>query len=153
MHSDGSRFFISGGDHGLGLTPGIVVATVELCGADFCVPVLCETIKKYGCPLNFNTDQGSKFTSADRIDELNANIIKISMDGKGRWMGNVFIERLWRSLKYECVYLNAFDNMKDAKEKLNTWIEYYNHQRPRSSLNDQTLNEVCEGIKPLLMAV
>ena len=62
------------------------------------------------------------------------------------------IERLWRSLKYECVYLNAFDNMKDAKEKLKTWIEYYNHERPHSSLNDQTPNEVYEGIEPLSLA-
>jgi putative transposase len=81
-----------------------------------------------------------------------ANGIKISMDGKGRWMDNVFIERLWRSLKYECVYLNAFDDLKDAKAKLNTWIEYYNHERPHSSLNDQTPNEFYEGIEPLSLA-
>jgi len=104
--------------------------------ADFCVEALQEAIEKYGCPSIFNTDQGSQFTSAGWIDELKANNIDISMDGKGRWMDNVFIERLWRSLKYECVYLNAFDNMKDAKEHLNFWIEYYNHERPHSSLND-----------------
>jgi len=120
--------------------------------ADFCVAALQEAIGKYGCPSIFNTDQGSEFTSADWIDELKANNIDISMDGKGRWMGNVFIERLWRSLKYECVYLNAFDNMKDAKEKLNVWIEYYNHERPHSSLNDQTPNEFYEGIEPLSLA-
>ncbi len=95
--------------------------------ADFCVEALSEAIEKYGCPSIFNTDQGSQFTSADWINELKANNIKISMDGKGRWMDNVFIERLWRSLKYECVYLNAFDNMKDAMEKLNAWIEYYKY--------------------------
>ena len=120
--------------------------------ADCCVAALQEAIEKYGCPSIFNTDQGSQFTSADWIDELKANHIKISMDGKGRWMDNVFIERLWRSLKYECVYLNAFDDMKDAKERLNTWIEYYNHERPHSSLNDQTPNEVYKGIKPLSLA-
>jgi len=120
--------------------------------ADFCVEALQEALEKYGCPSIFNTDQGSQFTSADWIDELKANNIKPSMDGKGRWMDNVFIERLWRSLKYECVYLNAFDNMKDATEKLNFWIEYYNHERPHSSLNDQTPNEIYEGIKPLSLA-
>ena len=120
--------------------------------ADFCVEALQEALEKYDCPSIFNTDQGSQFTSADWIDELKANNIKISMDGKGRWMDNVFIERLWRSLKYECVYLNAFDNMKDAKEKLNFWIEYYNHERPHSSLNDQTPNEIYEGIEPLSLA-
>jgi len=120
--------------------------------ADFCVEALSEAIEKYGCPSIFNTDQGSQFTSADWINELKANNIKISMDGKGRWMDNVFIERLWRSLKYECVYLNAFDNMKDAMEKLNTWIEYYNHERPHSSLKDQTPNEIYEGIEPLSLA-
>ncbi len=120
--------------------------------ADFCVEALQEAIEQHGCPAIFNTDQGSQFTSTDWIDELKANSIKISMDGKGRWMDNVFIERLWRSLKYECVYLNAFDNMKEAKEKINTWIDYYNHERPHSSLNDQTPNEVYEGIEPLSLA-
>ncbi len=120
--------------------------------ADFCVEALSEAIEKYGCPSIFNTDQGSQFTSSLWIDELKASGIKISMDGKGRWMDNVFIERLWRSLKYECVYLNAFDNMKDAMEKLNTWIEYYNHERPHSSLKDQTPNEFYEGIEPLSLA-
>ena len=67
-------------------------------------------------------------------------------------MDNVFIERLWSSLKYECVYLNVFDNMKDARQKVNFCIEYYNHNRPHSSLNDQTPNEVYEGIEPLLLA-
>lgn len=120
--------------------------------ADFCVEALQEAIYKYGRPSIFNTDQGSQFTSADWIDELKANNIDISMDGKGRWMDNVFIERLWRSLKYECVYLHAFDNMKDAKEKLSSWIKYYNHERPHSSLNDQTPDEFYEGIKPLSLA-
>jgi len=87
--------------------------------ADFCVVALQDAIERYGCPSIFNTDQGSQFTSTVWIDELKANGIRISMDGKGRWMDNVFIERLWRSLKYECVYLNAFDNMKEAKGKLN----------------------------------
>ncbi len=120
--------------------------------ADFWVEALQEAIARYGCPSIFNPDQGSQFTGTVWIDELKANGIKISMDGKGRWLDNIFIERLWRSLKYECVYLNAFDNLKDAKEKLSTWIDYYNHERPHSSLNDQTPNEVYEGIEPLSLA-
>ena len=95
---------------------------------------------------------GSQFTGPDWIDELKANNIKNSMNGKGRWLDNVFIERLWCSLKYEYVYLNAFDNIKDEKQKLNTWIECYNHERLHSSLNDQTPNEVYEDIKPLSLA-
>jgi len=120
--------------------------------AEFCVEALREAIEHYGCPSIFNTDQGSQFTSAVWIDELKAHNIKISMDGKGRWMDNVFIERLWRSLKYECVYLNAFENMQDATEKLRFWIEYYNHERPHSSLNDRTPNEAYQGIEPLSRA-
>ena len=120
--------------------------------AEFCVEALQESIEQYGCPSIFNTDQGVQFTSAVRIDELKANGIKISMDSKGRWMDNVLIERLWRSLKYECDYLNAFDNMKDAKEQLNFWIDYYYHERLHSSLNDQTPNEAYEGIEPLSLA-
>lgn len=120
--------------------------------AEFCVEALCEAIERYGCPEIFNSDQGSQFTSSVWIDELKRNDIRISMDGKGRWMDNVFIERLWRSLKYECVYLNAFDNQQDAEEHIRHWIDYYNIERPHSSLNDQTPNEVYEGIKPLSLA-
>jgi putative transposase len=120
--------------------------------ADFCVEALQEAIGKYGCPSIFNTDQGSQFTSADWIDKLKANNIDISMDGKGRWMDDVFIERLWRSLKYECVYLNAFDNMKDAEQNISYWMDYYNRERPHSSLNDQTPDEFYEGLKPLSLA-
>lgn len=120
--------------------------------ADFCVAALTQAIEQYGRPAIFNTDQGSQFTSTAWIDELKANGIRISMDGKGRWMDNVFIERLWRSLKYECVYLHAFDNMKHAKEMIGSWMDYYNLERPHSSLNGQTPNEVYEGIKPLSLA-
>ncbi len=106
--------------------------------ADFCVEALQEALARFGAPGIFNTDQGSQFTSSAWIDELRAHSIRISMDGKGRWMDNVFVERLWRSLKYECVYLQAFDNLKDAKEKTGDWIKYYNLERPHSSLDGQT---------------
>ena len=120
--------------------------------ADFCVEALQEALARFGAPGIFNTDQGSQFTSSVWIDELRAHNIRISMDGKGRWMDNVFVERLWRSLKYECVYLQAFDNLKDAKEKIGDWIKYYNLERPHSSLDGQTPAEVHGGITPLVLA-
>ena len=112
----------------------------------FCVEALEEAIEHYGCPEIFNTDQGSQFTSSVWTDILKHHNIRISMDGKGNWMDNVFIERLWRSVKYECVYLNAFDHFRDATKHLDIWIRYYNDLRPHSSLDDFTPNEVYNGI-------
>lgn len=82
---------------------------------DFCIDALQEAIVKYGCPEVFNTDQGSQFTSEAFLNELKLRNIRISMDGKGRWMDNVMIERLWRSVKHEEVYLKAYDTVKQAK--------------------------------------
>ena len=110
----------------------------------FCLEALEEAMERHGCPEIFNTDQGSQFTSSAWTDILKANGIRISMDGKGNWIDNVFIERLWRSLKYECVYLNAFDNLRDAANHIGTWMTYYNFQRPHSSLNDFTPGEIYE---------
>ena len=120
--------------------------------SEFCVEALEEALQHYGCPEIFNTDQGCQFTSHLWTDVLKANDVRISMDGKGRWMDNVFIERLWRSMKYECVYLDAFQNLRDAHEKIDFWIGYYNHERPHSSLGDFTPNEVYRGIEPLSLA-
>jgi putative transposase len=106
--------------------------------SSFCVEALEEAIGRYGCPEIFNSDQGSQFTSFDFIQVLRDHGIKISMDGKGRWMDNIFIERLWRSLKYECVYLNDFQVGSEARERIGTWMEFYNHERPHSSLGDTT---------------
>ena len=108
---------------------------------DFCLEALEDAIERYGTPEIFNTDQGSVFTSTDWTDVLTDSGIKISMDGKGRWMDNVFIERLWRSLKYECVYINAFDSVRDAAGGIDWWMHYYNTERPHSSLNDRTPEE------------
>ena len=120
--------------------------------SEFCVEALEEALQHYGCPGIFNTDQGSQFTSHLWTDVLKAHDVRLSMDGKGRWMDNVFIERLWRSMKYECVYLDAFQNFRDAHEKIDFWIGYYNHERPHSSLGDFTPNEVYRGIEPLSLA-
>ena len=107
--------------------------TMDSC---FCAEALEEAIVRFGKPEIFNTDQGSQFTSSLFTDILKEADVKISMDGKGRCLDNVFIERLWRSLKYECVYLTEFENGFDAEQKIGNWINYYNMDRPHSSLND-----------------
>ena len=109
--------------------------------ADFCVEALEEAIERYGTPEIFNTDQGSQFTSYAFTTVLKDAGIRISMDGKGRWMDNVMIERLWRSLKYECIYLNAFETGSEARQGISRWIKQYNEQRPHSKLDDKTPDE------------
>lgn len=109
---------------------------------DFCCEALNEAIQKYGIPEIFNTDQGSQFTSFAFTNILKAHQIKISMDGKGCWMDNVFVERLWRSLKYECVYLHNFGTGNEAKAGIYAWINHYNLTRPHSTFDGQTPHEV-----------
>ena len=108
----------------------------------FCTNALEEAVETHPHPEIFNSDQGSQFTSNDFTKVLQKNQIKISMDGKGRWMDNVFIERLWRSLKYECVYLNDFENGHEARQSIAAWIRHYNTTRPHSVFDGQTPNEV-----------
>ena len=108
---------------------------------EFCVEALQEALARFGRPEIFNTDQGSQFTSADFTDVLKGAQVRISMDGRGRWMDNVFIERLWRSLKYECVYLHAFETGSELRAGLTRWISYYNTRRPHSTLGGRTPNE------------
>ncbi len=114
---------------------------------DFCVDALKEAITKYGTPEIFNTDQGSQFTCAEWIDVLRAADVKISMDGKGRWIDNRMIERLWRSLKYECVYLHAFETGGEAKREIGKWMDYYNAERPHSTHGILTPDEAHETIQ------
>jgi putative transposase len=102
--------------------------------ADFCVKALEDALTRYGKPEIFNTDQGSQFTGFEFTTVLKDAPIKISMDGKGRWVDNVFIERLWRSLKYECVYLHAFETGSETRAGIGNWMSYYNTRRPHSSL-------------------
>jgi putative transposase len=110
--------------------------------ADFCIAALEDALMNYGIPEIFNTDQGSQFTSYPFTQVLKDAQIKISMDGKGRWMDNIMIERLWRSLKYECVYLNAFEVGSEVRQGIGKWINFYNERRPHSSLDDHTPDEV-----------
>ena len=101
---------------------------------EFCVDALNEAIHKFGLPQMMNTDQGSQFTSFAWTDRLRRSGIRISMDGKGRFLDNIFVERLWRSLKYECVYLHAWETGSEAKAGVRKWIALYNHMRPHSAL-------------------
>lgn len=105
--------------------------------AGFCVDALNEAIHKFGPPDIMNTDQGSQFTSFAWTDRLRRSNVRISMDGKGRFLDNIFVERLWRSLKYECVYLHAWESGSEAKTGIRKWIEFYNHKRPHSALGGQ----------------
>ena len=109
---------------------------------DFCVDALQEAITRYGKPEIFNTDQGSQFTSLDFTQVLKDHQIAISMDGKGCWRDNVFVERLWRSVKYEEVYLKAYDSVSAAKTSLRIYFNFYNTHRPHQSLDGQTPDEI-----------
>lgn len=110
--------------------------------ADFCIAAVEEAIAKYGKPAIFNTDQGSQFTSEAFTGLLKANGIAISMDGKGAWRDNVFVERLWRTIKYDEVYLKAYESVSHARESLACFIAFYNARRPHSSLDGKTPDEV-----------
>jgi putative transposase len=105
---------------------------------DFCLEAVEEALAGHGRPEIFNTDQGSQFTSADFTGLLVNNAIAISMDGKGSWRDNVFVERLWRSVKYEEVYLRAYDSVSQARASLGRYLDFYNRKRPHSSLDART---------------
>ncbi len=108
---------------------------------EFCLEALDDALAQFGRPEIFNTDQGSQFTSPRFTGLLQQSGVRISMDGRGRWMDNVFIERLWRSLKYECIYLHAFETGSELRAGLSKWIGYYNAGRPHSALAGQTPDE------------
>ena len=106
--------------------------------ADFCVEALREAMARFGTPEIFNTDQGAQFTSEAFTSVLRERGVKISMDGKGRCIDNVFVERLWRSLKYEEVYLHAYDAVREAREGIARYFDFYNDERPHQALGYQT---------------
>jgi len=119
--------------------------------ARFCVEALNEALSRYGKPEIFNTDQGSQFTSADFTNVLKDAGVTISMDGRGRCMDNIFIERLWRSLKYEAVYLHELTDGFKAERVISEWIDFYNTERPHSSLAGQTPAEAYGAGRPVDM--
>ena len=110
--------------------------------ADFCIQALEAAIQDYGCPEIFNTDQGAQFTAEAWIGILKNHDIQISMDGKGRYHDNIFIERLWRTVKYELLYTRAFSNLKEVRQNLTQWFDWYNQERFHRNLDNQTPNEV-----------
>jgi putative transposase len=121
--------------------------------AAFCVEALEEALAKHGKPEIFNTDQGSQFTSGNWIDVLTDAKINISMDGKGRWIDDRMIERLWRSLKYECVYVHAFETGSEAKAGIEKWLAYYNVERPHSTHGILTPDEAyASKTEPMRLA-
>jgi putative transposase len=109
---------------------------------DFCLDAVDEALARHGRPEIFNTDQGSQFTSAAFTGLLAENAIRISMDGRGSWRDNVFVERLWRSVKYEEVYLRAYDSVAEARKSLGDYLGFYNRKRPHSSLDGRTPDHV-----------
>jgi putative transposase len=113
---------------------------------EFCIAALEEALARFGRPVIFNSDQGSQFTSPRFTEVLTEAGVRVSTDGRGRWMDNVFIERLWRSLKYECVYLHAFETGSELRAGLTEWIGYYNGARPHSAVGGLTPDEAYAAI-------
>ncbi len=118
---------------------------------DFCIEALEEALARFGSPEIFNTDQGSQFTSVAFTDVLKREGIAISMDGRGCWRDNVFVERLWRSVKYEEVYLRAYGSVSDARASIGRYLAFYNARRPHSSLDRRTPDQAYFN-QPLLAA-
>lgn len=119
---------------------------------DFCIEALEEALHRHGAPDIFNTDQGSQFTSEEFTGVLLKAGVRISMDGKGRWMDNVFIERLWRTLKYDEVYLKAYESIPDARRQIGAYFDLYNQRRPHQALGDRTPDETFYGREKLKLA-
>jgi putative transposase len=119
---------------------------------DFCIEAVSEALARHGKPDIFNTDQGSQFTSTGFTGLLIDNAIAISMDGRGAWRDNVFVERLWRSVKYEEVYLRAYDSVGEARASLGRYLTFYNTRRPHSSLDARTPDHAYFNHVPLLAA-
>jgi putative transposase len=120
--------------------------------ASFCVDAVEEALAKYGCPRIFNTDQGSQFTSTEFTSVLIKNNVAISMDGKGAWRDNVFVERFWRTVKYEEVYLRAYDNVSEARQSIGRYLDFYNARRPHAALDRRTPDQVYFDPLPLRTA-
>ena len=127
-----------------------VAITLEACHA---VDVLEQAFKRYGRPQIVNTDQGSQFTAKAFVDAVKSQGCQFSMDGRGAWRDNVFVERLWRSVKYERVYLHAYDSVGQARASILDYFQWYNHERPHSSLNRKTPHQVYnDGLLTLKLA-
>lgn len=113
----------------------------------FCLEALQEALARFGSPEIFNTDQGAQFTADSFTGALRARGIKVSMDGKGRFVDNIFVERLWRSLKYEAVYLNPYDSVADARAGIGQYLTFFNDERPHQALGYQTPSSFYDGLR------
>ena len=116
--------------------------------SDFCVQALRQALSDFGTPEIFNTDQGSQFTAEAFTDEVLQRGAKVSMDGKGRYTDNIFVERLWRSLKHEEVYLHAYDSVAEARQAIARYIRFYNEERFHQTLGYQTPAAFYDGLAP-----
>jgi putative transposase len=121
-------------------------------GVEFCIEAVDEALERYGSPEIFNSDQGSQFTSDAFTGNLITNGIAISMDGKGSWRDNVFLERFWRTVKYEEVYLKAYESVAEARSSIGCYLEFYNGRRPHSALDRRTPDQAYYGSLPLRVA-
>ena len=135
---DGARLHLPRRRAGLVHPAGAVLAGVITLEADFCIEAAEEAPARHGTPEIFNSDQGSQFTSTGFIKVLAAREIKTSMDGKGAWRANVFVERLWRTIKYAEVYLRAYTGVSEARASIGRYPGFYNTRRPHSSLDGKT---------------
>jgi putative transposase len=161
VHPRATWLFVPGSDHGETLSAigprTMTRATRHVLAwrlsntmdVGFCLEALNEALAKYGQPEIFNTDQGSQFTSLAFTDVLKRAGVAISMDGRGRYMDNIFIERLWRSLKYEAVYLHELTDGFVAERVIAEWLDFYNTERPHSSLDGQTPREAYWSGRPM----
>ena len=128
-----------------------IAITLEACHA---VDVLQEAFRRYGTPEIVNTDQGSQFTAIEFVTAVQDRGCKLSMDGRGAWRDNVFVERLWKSVKYERAYLHAYDTVSDARKSIMEYMDWYNQKRPHSRLGKKTPDEAyAERMSPVRMAV
>lgn len=127
-----------------------VAITLEACHA---VDVLEQAFRQYSKPEIVNTDQGSQFTAKAFVDAVKSQGCQLSMDGRGAWRDNVFVERLWRSVKYERVYLHAYDSVAQARYSILDYFEWYNHDRPHSSLNRKTPHQAYNNLLPIFKKV
>ena len=121
--------------------------------SEFCIEALKQALRRYGKPEIFNTDQGSQFTSRGFVGVLESHGIQVSMDGRGRVQDNIFIERLWWTLKYHYIYLHAFETGSELRQGLRQWVDFYNQERPHQALDNLTPDEVYYDLPhPLAMA-
>jgi len=142
LHPHGARLRLSGSGGGLVQPPLLAWKLSITMETSFCIEALDEALSRNEKPEMFNTDQGSQFTSEAFTARLKENGIAISMDGKGRWRDNVFVERVWKSIKYEEVYLHAYASVSEARSSIGRYLEFYSSIRPHSSLKALTPDQV-----------